>query len=122
MTRLRAGNNGTVALVSRYDPHERVVGPPLPHLFRRSRGGRHQIITHTTVRRLINTVLAATGLRDAAGRPLTCTPHDFRRMFATEAITGGLPVHIAARALGHVSLETTQGVGGHGKLALARSS
>src|SRR6266498_4358535 len=28
--------------------------------------------------------------------------------FATEAVTGGLPVHIAARILGHSSLTTTQ--------------
>ena len=35
-------------------------------------------------------------------------PNDFRRMFATEAVTGGLPVHIAAKVLGHASLQTTQ--------------
>jgi hypothetical protein len=29
-------------------------------------------------------------------------------MFATEAVTGGLPVHIAARVLGHKHLTTTQ--------------
>jgi len=29
-------------------------------------------------------------------------------MFATDAVTGGLPVHIAARLLGHASLTTTQ--------------
>jgi hypothetical protein len=29
-------------------------------------------------------------------------------MFVTEAVSGGLPVHIAARLLGHQSLETTQ--------------
>ena len=29
-------------------------------------------------------------------------------MFVTEAVTGGLPVHIAARILGHHSLNTTQ--------------
>ncbi|WP_245873976.1 hypothetical protein [Streptomyces phaeoluteigriseus] len=29
-------------------------------------------------------------------------------MFATEAVTGGLPVHIAARILGHKTLTTTQ--------------
>jgi hypothetical protein len=29
-------------------------------------------------------------------------------MFATEAVTGGLPVHIAAKLLGHASLQTTQ--------------
>jgi integrase len=35
-------------------------------------------------------------------------PHDFRRMFATEAGTGGLPVHIAARLLGHHNRAATQ--------------
>jgi hypothetical protein len=29
-------------------------------------------------------------------------------MFATEAVTGGLPVHIAARLLGHANITTTQ--------------
>ena len=29
-------------------------------------------------------------------------------MFATEAVTGGLPVHIAAKVLGHANLATTQ--------------
>ncbi|MBV8540181.1 MAG: site-specific integrase [Pseudonocardiales bacterium] len=29
-------------------------------------------------------------------------------MFATDAVTGGLPVHIAARVLGHHNLATTQ--------------
>ena len=40
---------------------------------------------------------------DQPGEPLRFTPHDFRRIFATEAVTGGLPVHIAARLLGHTS-------------------
>ena len=33
---------------------------------------------------------------------------DTRRLFATEAVTGGLPVHIAAKVLGHANLQTTQ--------------
>jgi hypothetical protein len=33
---------------------------------------------------------------------------DFRRMFTTEAVTGGLPIHIAAKILGHANLSTTQ--------------
>ncbi|MEV4049634.1 tyrosine-type recombinase/integrase [Amycolatopsis sp. NPDC049688] len=45
---------------------------------------------------------------DAAGAPLVYTPHDFRRMFATEAATGGLPVHIVARLLEHANINTTQ--------------
>jgi hypothetical protein len=39
---------------------------------------------------------------------LRFTPHDFRRIFATEAVASGLPVHIAAKLLGHESLTTTQ--------------
>ena len=53
--------------------------------------------------------MAWADLRNAAGQPLNYTPHDFRRMFATEAVGGGLPIHIAAKVLGHRSIETTQG-------------
>jgi site-specific recombinase XerD len=108
ITRLRVANGGTVPLATRYDHHERVTGPPLPHLFQRTHGARHEVISPATVYKLINTVLAAAGLRDAAGHPLIYRPHDFRRCFTTEAVTGGLPVHIAARLLGHKSLTTTE--------------
>ena len=36
ITRLRAGNDGAVPLVARYDHHERTTGPLLPHLFQRA--------------------------------------------------------------------------------------
>ncbi|MFD9211804.1 tyrosine-type recombinase/integrase [Streptomyces sp. NPDC059544] len=109
ITRLRKANGGTIPLTSQYDPHERTFGPILPHLFqRRTRGHRNEVMSHTTVQNLLDATLARTGLRDAAGEPLKYTPHDFRRMFATEAVTGGLPVHIAARLLGHEDLSTTQ--------------
>ncbi|MFF6888525.1 tyrosine-type recombinase/integrase [Streptomyces sp. NPDC012421] len=61
-----------------------------------------------TVARLLRKTMARTGLLDQAGNPLRVTPHGFRRMFATEAVSGGLPVHIAARILGHKTLTTTQ--------------
>ncbi|MBZ9645832.1 site-specific integrase, partial [Streptomyces sp. PSKA30] len=94
---------------SQYDSHERVFGPMLPHLFqRRTRGHRSEVISHGAVQDILDRALARAGLRDAAGEPLKFTPHDFRRMFATEAVTGGLPVHIAARLLGHEELSTTQ--------------
>lgn len=108
ITRLRSQNGGTVPLVARYDPHERLTGPRLPHLLQRACGARREVISVKTVYRLINTALAAAGLRDAAGQPLIYQPHDFRRCFTTEAVTGGLPVHIAARLLGHKSLATTE--------------
>ena len=36
-------------------------------------------------------------------------PHDFRRLFATELVNNGLPIHIGAALLGHLDLETTRG-------------
>ncbi|MFC0429964.1 site-specific integrase [Kutzneria buriramensis] len=108
ITRLRNNNGGKVPLVARYDHHERVTGPPLPHLFQRRPYWQNQVFSYAAIKRLLDATLAHTGLRDAAGEPLRYTPHDFRRMFATEAVTGGLPVHIAARLLGHKSLSTTQ--------------
>jgi integrase len=109
ITRLRRLGGGAVSLVARYDQHERVTGPALPHLFqRRTCGHPPQVISYTTVRKLLNDTVARTGLRDAAGARLHYTAHDFRRIFTTEAVTGGLPIHIAARLLGHHSLNTTQ--------------
>ncbi|MGP4030028.1 tyrosine-type recombinase/integrase [Actinomadura sp. 3N407] len=106
--RLRDANSGKIPLTARYDEHERVTGPLLPHLFQRRHYWQPQVMGQNTVARLLRKTLARMGLRDQAGNPLRVTPHDFRRMFATEAVTGGLPVHIAARILGHKTLTTTQ--------------
>ncbi|MCA1196299.1 site-specific integrase [Saccharopolyspora sp. 6V] len=108
ISRLRRDHGGTVPLVARYDPHERITGPPLPHLFQRKNAHRWGVMSYNTVRRLLNDTVARTGLRNAAGETLNYTAHDFRRIFATDAVTGGLPVHIAARLLGHHSVATTQ--------------
>lgn len=40
---------------------------------------------------------------------LTFTPHDFRRIFATDLVNNGLPIHIRAALLGHTNLQTTRG-------------
>jgi hypothetical protein len=37
------------------------------------------------------------------------TPHDFRRLFATELVNNGLPIRIGAALLGHLNLRTTRG-------------
>jgi integrase len=57
---------------------------------------------------LLNDTLARAALTDQTGLPLHFTPHHIRRIFATEAVVGGLPVHIAARLLGHTSTSTTE--------------
>jgi site-specific recombinase XerD len=109
VTRLRHANGGTVPQTARYDSHERVTGPALPHLFqRRTSSWQWHVISTSTIQTLLNQTLARAGLRDAAGQPLRYTPHDFRRCFATEAVAGGLPVHIVARLLGHKNVTTSQ--------------
>lgn len=108
VSRLRSQHGGTIPLVARYDHHECVTGPALPHLFQRARVLREPVIGPHIVTKLLNATLARTGLRTATGQPLHYTAHDFRRIFATDAVTGGLPVHIVARLLGHAHIATTQ--------------
>ncbi|WP_319461450.1 site-specific integrase [Micromonospora sp. RTP1Z1] len=108
ISRLRRRHGGSVPLVARYDHYEAVTGPPLPHLFQRRWGTCQQVLSMHTVRELLNDTLKRTDLRDLAGRPLRYTPHDFRRIFTTEAVSNGLPVHIAAKILGHRNINTTQ--------------
>ena len=108
ISRLRNHNDGTVPLTGRHDPYERISGDPLPHLFQRRYGWRWDVLSYNTVQKLLAQALVRTGLRDATGDPLRYTPHDLRRIFATEAVTGGLPVHIVARLLGHANINTTQ--------------
>jgi site-specific recombinase XerD len=108
ITRLRTRNDGTIPLVARYDPMERTTGPALPHLFQRRMRWKHDVLTPKMVRDLINDTVARAGLTDASGQPLHFRPHDFRRIFTTQAVAGGLPVHIAARLLGHASVTTVE--------------
>ena len=108
VSRLRAPN-GAIPLVAAYDVRERVWNPPMPLLFQRSVGSEHRAITPTALRKLLLNALAATGLADAAGAPLVFSPHDFRRIFVTDAIMSGLPPHIAQIICGHASIQTTLG-------------
>ncbi|MEU5610535.1 site-specific integrase [Streptomyces sparsogenes] len=101
--------NGKAALplVSRYDHHEHVHSPLLPFLFQRRIYMWNSALNRNFVARCIDNTLLASGLTDASGEPLRFTPHDFRRIFATDAIRTGLPPHIAAKILGHTNVNTT---------------
>ncbi|WP_219420587.1 site-specific integrase, partial [Pseudonocardia nigra] len=101
ISRLRGIGEGAVPITRRWDRHERTFSLALPYLFQRRRGHRNSVIGVGAVQNLLNRTLDRAGLRDAAGDPMHFTPHDFRRIFATEAVTGGLPVHITAALLGH---------------------
>jgi integrase len=98
-----------VPMLARYDPHERVMSAPLPYLFQRRHGGHRALISAQGAKDVIVRAAARAGVRDVDGQPLRFTPHDFRRLFATDAVNGGLPIHIAAKLLGHLDLNTTRG-------------
>ncbi|HEY5987985.1 MAG TPA: site-specific integrase, partial [Streptosporangiaceae bacterium] len=106
--RVRNGRQ-TLPPVAAYDPYERTWGAPMPYLFQRQRGPEHHVLSRAVIRRYLNNLLAASGLTDAANNPLMFTPHDFRRLFATDALRSGLPPHIAAKILGHADLGTMTG-------------
>ncbi len=101
--------NGAVPLVVSYDNHERVWNPPMPLLFQRHIGVENRPIPAAGIRDMLNDALARTGLTDATSRPLTFSPHDFRRLFITDAIMNGMPPHIAQLVVGHSNINTTMG-------------
>lgn len=108
VTRSRTAD-GSLPLVVAYDPQEKVWNPPMPLLFQRAIGNERRAITPTFISKLcINATLAA-GITDVEGNPLMFQPHDFRRMFVTDAIMNGLPPHIAQVLCGHKSIDTTMG-------------
>jgi hypothetical protein len=108
VTRIRA-DAGRVPVVERFDPLEKVMSAPLPYLFQRQWRSQGAVMNPGTVGTLLAKACRRADLVDSAGSPLTFTPHDFRRFFATEAVNGGLPIHIAAKLLGHLDLNTTKG-------------
>jgi len=102
-----SGVAGTVPLAVAYDIHERLWNPPMPLLFQHRSGMEHRPISPSTIRKLLATALKGTGLTDASGRPLRFVPHDFRRIFVTDALASGLPPHIAQVICGHQDINTT---------------
>lgn len=104
------GSLGAVPLVSAYDDYERVWLPPAPRLFQRRINKENRAFAHSTILQMLNRAVARTGLVDPVeGRPLHYTPHDFRRMFITDAILNGLPPHIAQLIAGHQDINVTLG-------------
>ena len=106
ITRVR-GENEQLPLVTRYDGAERVNSPALPFLFQRTSGRRQIAITYRLAMELLDRLVRPPPFRPRR-RPPRFTPHDFRRVFATDAAAAGLPVHILAKILGHDTIATTQ--------------
>jgi hypothetical protein len=92
--------------------HRRGSHRPIPH----PRTGRPTDFMFTEhgrrlgATRLRNGLLAATaaaGLHDAAGRPLTVTPHQLRHTYATTLANAGMSLQALMALLGHVTPEMT---------------
>jgi hypothetical protein len=103
------GDRGTVPLVRAYDRHECAWLGPSPFLFQRRWAAQNRTICSGAIRNMLTAALAGTGLTDAGGQPLRYTPHDFRRMFITDAVMNGLPPHIAQVIAGHQDINVTLG-------------
>ena len=84
-----------------YDYHERMFNPPLPILFQRRVGTENRAVSAPAIRKLLDDTLIAAGLTGNDGQPLRFVPHDFRRIFITDAVMNGMPPHIAQLIVGH---------------------
>ncbi|MFD9456679.1 tyrosine-type recombinase/integrase [Streptomyces sp. NPDC059985] len=99
-----------IPMVSRHDQHDKIWSAPMPFLFQRSTGAIGPKVLNTgTIQRMLNRRCEALAESHPAFRGLTFTPHDFRRIFATDLVNSGLPIHIGAAQLGHLSIQTTRG-------------
>lgn len=102
------GNSNSVPLSMRYDVSDKTFSDALPHLFARLVGPTQNVLSYHYVRKMLINIAGNARLSDG-GLPVTFTPHDFRRLFATELVGSGLPLHIVSTLLGHLNLETTRG-------------
>ncbi|WP_243316586.1 site-specific integrase [Streptomyces sp. PBSH9] len=105
--RVRAGS-AALPLVSAYDVFEQTWSPPMPFLFQRRYGTEDRPLTRSYIRECLVATSQSAQIT-VAGDPLEWRPHDFRRIFVTDAIRSGLPPHIAAKICGHAALDTTMG-------------
>jgi site-specific recombinase XerD len=102
-------NGRAIPLVQRYDHHERRMSDPMPFLFQRHTGSLPRVISPATVLVMLRRRCADLADQHRGFRTAYFTPHDFRRLLATELVNNGLPIHIGAALLGHLNLETTRG-------------
>ncbi|MEU8733208.1 site-specific integrase [Streptomyces tendae] len=109
IARVRDPRTGAITMLPNYDVAGKIWNPPMPLLFKWTYGGQRTPVSRQLTRNGLNEVLERTGLTDSAGQPLDFAPHDFRRIFITDAIRSGLPPHIAQVLAGHSDINTTMG-------------
>lgn len=98
-----------IPLLRRYDSYERTWSEPMPFLFQRKLGTTRAVLSVHTIQRMLERPCLALARTRPEFTGLTFSAHDFRRIFTTELVNNGLPIHIGAALLGHLSLQTTRG-------------
>ncbi|MFE4915495.1 tyrosine-type recombinase/integrase [Streptomyces sp. NPDC056652] len=107
--RRHARTGRPIPLVTRYDPHDKVWSPPMPFLFPRQNGTVPAVFNPGTIQKMIERRCLALAEVHPGFKGLKFTPHDFRRIFITELVNSGLPIHITAALPGHLNVQTTRG-------------
>ncbi|WP_216636684.1 site-specific integrase [Arthrobacter sp. OY3WO11] len=102
-------NRRDVPLATRFDPYERITSEPQPFLFQRTIGQRTEVINPGSLRDELARLSDAVAAEHPELAGCRFTPHDFRRLFATDLVNHGLPIHIGAALLGHLDVQTTHG-------------
>jgi integrase len=88
----------------RMDEHERRALPCAPYLLQ---GRSHPSTLNTnTIRGRLRALSLAAGATHSDGRLLELTPHDCRRVFASEHLNNHTPVHVIQALLGHATVNT----------------
>lgn len=97
-------NTDQVPFVDRRDEHEKRPLPRAPYLLQGLRGP--VTFTSTTVRSRLGWLSLNAGATHADGHPIKLTPHDCRRLFASEHLNAHTPVHVIQALLGHATIDT----------------
>lgn len=97
-------NTDHVPFVDRRDEHEKRPLPRAPYLLQGLRGP--VTFTSTTVRSRLGWLSLNAGATHADGHPIKLTPHDCRRLFASEHLNAHTPVHVIQALLGHATIDT----------------
>jgi integrase len=105
--RVRAGN-AALPLVCAHDVFEQTWSASMPFLFQRRYGTEDRPLTRSYIRECLVATSQIAQI-PVAGQPLEWRPHDFRRIFVTDAIRSGLPPHTAAKICGHSTVDTMMG-------------
>lgn len=77
----------TIPLVTRFDPHDKLTSVPQPFLFQRVAGSPREVFSSTTVVRILGQLCAELAEDHREFADAKCTPHDFRRLLATDPCT-----------------------------------